>query len=109
MIITIANGRLGNQIFRNLAVSIIAKKHDLLVNYISYDIIKQLGINLYIGRKKYAYYKNMILSDTNYFDILNKGPNGLNLNPNHNYFQTQKISKILFIICIKYLIIQYHI
>ena len=34
---TSSNGRLGNQIIRNLAVSIIAEKHNLYVNYCNYD------------------------------------------------------------------------
>ena len=39
------NGRLGNQIIRNLAVSLIAEKHNLYVNYSNNVLIKQLGIN----------------------------------------------------------------
>ena len=36
------NGRLCNQIIRNLAVSKIAEKNDLFVEYSSYEEIKQL-------------------------------------------------------------------
>ena len=40
MTLTTANGRLGNQIIRNLAVSLLAKKHNLRVNYVNNDLIK---------------------------------------------------------------------
>ena len=39
---TSLNGRLGNQIIRNLAVSIIAEKHNLYVNYCNYDLITKI-------------------------------------------------------------------
>ena len=41
-------GRLGNQIIRNLAVSLIAEKHNLKVNYYNEDLIIKLGIILII-------------------------------------------------------------
>jgi hypothetical protein len=48
MTTTIGNGRFCNQIIRNLAVSIIAKKHNLyVVNYSSNDLIESLGIGLF--------------------------------------------------------------
>ena len=36
-------GRLGNQITRNIAASIIAKKHDLKINYQNFDLIEKIG------------------------------------------------------------------
>jgi len=42
------NGRIGNQIIRNLAVSFIAEKTDLKVNYSSNDLIDLLGISLFV-------------------------------------------------------------
>ena len=36
------NGRLGNQIIRNKALSIIAEKHDLFVNYSNFEKINNL-------------------------------------------------------------------
>ena len=48
MIITTGNnGRLGNQIIRNLAVSLISEKHDISVQYYNKDLIYKLGICLY--------------------------------------------------------------
>jgi hypothetical protein len=48
MTTTIAtNGRLGNQIIRNLAVSLIAEKFNLHVDYVNFNLINDLGINLF--------------------------------------------------------------
>ncbi len=56
--------RLGNQIFRNIAVSIIAKKMDLYVEYCSKDLIESLGIKLYSGSKIFSETKK--ITDENY-------------------------------------------
>ena len=48
---TYDNGRLCNQIFRNLALSIIAEKHNLYVEYANYELIKEIGIELFTGEK----------------------------------------------------------
>jgi hypothetical protein len=45
---TAKNGRLGNQIIRNLAVSLIAEKHNLKVEYCNKELIQKLGIELSI-------------------------------------------------------------
>ena len=42
------NGRLGNQIIRNLAVSLIAEKFNLNVNYCNKSLIETLGIECLI-------------------------------------------------------------
>ena len=47
MSFTINNGRLCNQIIRNLAVNNIAEKHNLYVDYVNNDKILELGIELY--------------------------------------------------------------
>ena len=88
------NGRLGNQIFRNLAVSIIAEKFDLFVDYSSYDIIKSLGIDLYIGKNKHA--KTIKLTDDNYFQILASDQLQYNVYANNNYFQTKDITNMIY-------------
>jgi len=88
------NGRLGNQIIRNLAVSLIAKKHNLNVNYYNKDLISKLGINLFSGDN---IYKNTIkLTDDNYFDIYYSKKLNYNLEPNNNFFQTKNISNFLY-------------
>ena len=88
------NGRLGNQIIRNLAVSLIAEKHNLKVNYFNNDLIYKLGINLYSGSN--IYNNTNILDDNNYFMIYNCSNLNCNLNPNNNYFQTKEIIDLLY-------------
>jgi hypothetical protein len=46
--ITEKNGCLCNQIFCNIAVSMIAEKNNLYVTYASPDKMNQLGIPLYV-------------------------------------------------------------
>ena len=60
------NGRLGNQIIRNLAVSLIAKKHNLKVDYFNKDLIRKLGIHLFDGIN--VHNRCIPLNDSNYFD-----------------------------------------
>ena len=88
------NGRLGNQIIRNLAVSLIAKKHNLKVNYSNHDLINKLGINLFSESNIYT---NMYdLNDDNYFSIYNYNNLNYNLNPNNAYFQTKEITNFIY-------------
>lgn len=88
------NGRLGNQIIRNLAVSILAEKHNLKVNYHNNDLIRKLGIELFSGSNSYNFKKD--LTDENYFMIYNTDKLNYNLNPNKNFFQTKQISNFLY-------------
>jgi hypothetical protein len=94
MTTTLKNGRLCNQIIRNLAVSIVATKHDLFVSYYNYDLIVLLGIHLFCGVCNYNDYVD--LTDDNYMNILTtETPLCKNLNPNKNYFQTKNLKYIL--------------
>jgi len=88
------NGRLCNQIIRNLAVSIIAEKHFLYVNYYNKELINSLGIDLFVGKNKYNNSINLI--EDNYFEILSKENLVNNINPNKGYFQTEKITDMIF-------------
>lgn len=92
---TLRNGRLGNIIIRNLAVSLIAQKHNLFVDYAANNLIEQLGIKLFCGEKKH---NNIItLNEDNYFSILSQ-ENLLesNIDPNQSYFQTKEITNIIY-------------
>jgi hypothetical protein len=91
---TSGEGRLGNQIIRNLAVSLLAEKHNLKVDYYNKDLINKLGIELFSGSNSYKNIK--VLTDDNYFDIYNSDNLNSNLNPNKNYFQTTKITNLLY-------------
>jgi hypothetical protein len=88
------NGRYGNQLIRNIAVSLIAEKFNLNVRYSSKKETTKLGIHLFSGEKIYD--ETVILNNENYFEILNSTNNiESNLDPNVAYFQTRQIiSKI---------------
>lgn len=88
------NGRLGNQIIRNLAVSLLAKKHNLKVNYYNKDLINKIGIELFSGSNTYTSIQN--LTDDNYFNIFNCDNLNYNINPNNNFFQTKEITIFLY-------------
>jgi hypothetical protein len=87
---TISNGRYGNQLIRNIAVSLIAEKFNLNVRYSSTKDTNKLGIHLFSGEKIYD--QSIILNNENYFEILNSTNNiESNLDPNVAYFQTKEI------------------
>ena len=91
---TYYNGRLGNQIIRNLAVSLIAEKHNLYVDYCNNQLISELGINLFSGEN--TFYDTIILGDDNYFEIYNCTNLTYNLYPNNSFFQTTEIGNLLY-------------
>ena len=91
---TTFRGRLCNRLIRNLAVSFIAKKHDLLIEYCDSDKIEKLGIFLFTGTKFYN--KESILTDENYFLYLNKENIESNINPNFDFFQTKEITNMIY-------------
>lgn len=88
------NGRLGNQIIRNLAVNLIAKKYNLKVDYYNLNLISQLGIELFSGDNDYS--NTIDLTNNNYFEIYNSQFLNNNLNPNNNFFQTKEITNLLY-------------
>lgn len=90
---TLKNGRLGNQLFRNLAVSMIAEKHDLQVKYANGELLSKLGIEFFNGKNVYS--STQELTDDNYFDIYNSNEIAYNLNPNNHYFQSKPISILI--------------
>ena len=84
------NGRFCNLVFRNVAVSIIAEKFNLQVNYARYEQMQKLGIPLFSG--SCTYICKIGLSDYNYFEILDGSNLASNLNANEYYFQSPKPS-----------------
>lgn len=88
------NGRLGNQLIRNLAVSLIAEKHNLKVDYSNKDLINKLGIDLFSGSNIYETKQGLV--DENYFSIYNCDNLNFNLEPNSSFFQTKSITKFLY-------------
>jgi hypothetical protein len=93
---TNVNGRLGNQIIRNLAVSAIATKQNLFVEYSNFDLITSLGIPLFVGERINE--GITCLNDTNFFTMLNlqEGKLDVNLDAMSAFFQTREISLHLY-------------
>jgi hypothetical protein len=91
---TLPNGRLGNQIIRNLAVSLLAEKHNLYVYYCNKELINKIGIELFSGCNIYT--NTVYLTDDNYFYLYNCDILNCNLDANANYFQTKEITNFLY-------------
>ena len=93
---TTHNGRLCNQIIRNLAVSLLAEKYDLYVDYSNKCLIESIGIDLYCGQYRHPTTKQ--LSDANYMEIYRAPHTPLteNLAPNDHFFQTKEIIQVIY-------------
>ena len=89
------NGRLCNQVIRNLSLSLLAEKYDLYVEYSNYNNINnKLGIELFVGNKKYN--KTILINNNNYMNYLNNNiENNANFNFMSAYFQSEEITNIL--------------
>ena len=96
-------GRLCNQIFRNICLSMVAENHDLKVlAYSSSDrICQQLGIPLFTDGSR-AFETRVQLNDDNFVAFLlgNNNPlnehNRNNLDANSAFFQTKEISRCVY-------------
>jgi hypothetical protein len=86
-------GRLGNQIIRNLACSLVSEKFDLYTEYTWHNMINKLGISLYIGTNKYN--NTIVLNDSNYFDTFNKFALNANIMAS-DYFQRSQITNFIY-------------
>ena len=88
-------GRLCNQIIRNLSLSLLAKKYDLYVEYSNFENINnKLGIELFIGKKKYN--KTLVINNNNYMKYFNNNvENDCNFNFMNDFFQNEEITTIL--------------
>tara|TARA_B100001758_G_scaffold30192_1_gene21564 strand:- start:9085 stop:9816 length:732 start_codon:yes stop_codon:yes gene_type:complete len=90
-------GRLCNQIFRSIAISMLAQKHNLKVEqyplkYI--DIIHKLGIILFSGTNNYSHTKK--LNDDNYLSYLSTENINHSFSIDYCFFQTKEISDLIF-------------
>jgi len=95
MSVSYGAGRLGNQIFRNMASSILAKKFDLYITYQNKEIIESIGFILFVGKNMYN--EALQINDTNYFDIFNYNELYKNIHTEqHSYFQSKENSIFLY-------------
>jgi hypothetical protein len=86
-------GRMGNQLIRNIAVSILAEKFNLKVKYSSVDKLNLLGIQLFNGA--FAFKHTIPLHDDNYFSIYHSDSLYSNVDPT-TFFQIKEISIMIY-------------
>ena len=91
---TMACGRLGNQIIRNIAVSLLAEKSDLHVSYSSHELISQLGIDLFCGTK--MHHASMELTDANYKLVYDQPFITRHFGDIYAFFQTKEITSLIY-------------
>ena len=90
---TLPCGRLGNQIIRNIAVSLLAEKNNLHMTYSSHDLITQLGIDLFCGTIHHD--TPMELTDANYMTIYEQPFITRHFSNVHAFFQTKEIISLI--------------
>lgn len=84
-------GRFGNQIIRNLAMSLIAEKFDLIMRYQRSEEIEKLGLTLFSGKKKYN--KHKVVDERNYYGMLKRKSIYFNIRSNPmSFYQTKEIT-----------------
>ena len=84
-------GRFGNQIIRNLAMSLIAEKFDLIMRYQRSEEIEQLGFTLFSGTKKYR--KHKVVDERNYYGMLKRKSVYFNIrSKGTSFYQTKEIT-----------------
>ena len=84
-------GRLGNQCFIHLAASMFAEKHNLYIEYQSFNNVKELGLDLFVGEKKYD--KTIVVNDTNYLELYNRDLVEFNVEF-RDFFQSTEIANM---------------
>lgn len=89
-------GRLCNQIFRSIGISILAEKHNLKVQYpFKYiDIMNKLGIILFNGTNDYSNSEN--INDNNLIHYINLENIDYTFNIEYCFFQTLEISNLIY-------------
>lgn len=89
------NGRLCNQIIRNLSLSLLAKKYDLYASYSEFNNINDaLGIELFVGKNTYSETKT--INNSNYMSyLLDDIKVTYNLDLMDDYFQSEEITNVL--------------
>ena len=89
-------GRLGNHFIRDIAISLLAKKHNLHTRYCSHDLIQSLGIDLFCGTEIHK--DTQVITDSSYFKFYNSEKLTCNVNPNttYSYLQVKEIIDMIY-------------
>jgi len=89
-----ACGRLGNQIIRNIAMSLLAEKNDLHITYSSHELINTLGIDLFCGTTHHDTY--MELTDTNYMVLYKQPSIPYHFGDVYAFLQTKDVISLIY-------------
>jgi len=89
-------GRFGNHFIRDMAISLLAKKHNLHVNYCSHELVQSLGIDLFCGTENHS--DTQVITDASYFKFYNSDKMTCNVNPNniYCYLQVKEIIDMIY-------------
>ena len=89
-------GRFCNHFIRDIAISLLAKKHNLRTVYCSHDLITGMGIDLFCGTTVHP--RTEIITDSSYFKFYNSNKITCNLNPNNDYgyLQSKDIIDLIY-------------
>lgn len=94
-IVDCGQGRNGNYVWRAMAVSMIAAKHNLCVIYERQQLLEELGISCFSGAQDYPEKPAIELTCENFFEILQAdAPIKQNL-VTHDFYQTHEIAQSL--------------
>ena len=88
-------GRLCNQIIRNIAASIICKRHNKKINYFMHTEIEKLGITLYTSMYEPQYKSTIKLKNETYFQALNNDVIS-NIDFTSDFFQEENITDLIY-------------
>jgi hypothetical protein len=84
-------GRFGNQIIRNLCMSLIAERFNLIMRYQRGNEIEKLGFTLFNGIKKYR--KHKVVTEKNFHHFLKRQTMSYNIRSNPTcFYQTKEIT-----------------
>lgn len=89
-------GRFCNHFIRDIAISLLAKKHNLRTVYCSHDLITGMGIDLFCGTTVHS--RTELITDSSYFKFYNSNKITCNLNPNNDYgyLQSKDIIDLIY-------------
>jgi hypothetical protein len=91
MSVSFGLGRFCNQVTRNLAANLLARKFNLQIRYQNYDEINKLGFKLFSGENNHEF--TACVDEERYKILFNSDPSDVKFNINmQGYFQTKFIT-----------------
>ena len=85
-------GRFANRFFQNIAVHFVAKKYDILANYLSEEQFNKLGIELYKGGKLQSHVATKEMNESTFMDIITSDIECCTIIYANGYYQTKEFA-----------------